>query len=303
MSWSRTNRCAHPVREPIQYIERTRAWYTALGFEKPYVWADNSGEPTPFCRLQKSLSESRVAIITTAALFDPSKGNQGPGALYNGSAKFFTPYRREASQPDTRISHIAYDRKHTTAQDQRSWLPVEALAQASTSGSIGSAGKFFYGAPTNRSQRVTQDEDAPALLSMVREDAVDAVVLVPNCPVCHQSVTLVARHLEAHHIPTVIMGCARDIVETAGAPRFVFSDFPLGNGAGKPGDALSQASTLSLALGLLANAVEPVTVVNPQVWSEDHGWKDDYSNPEKLNAEELAARRAAFDQQKAAAKS
>ena len=203
---------------------------------------------------------------------------------------------------DTRISHIAYDRKHTTATDQRSWLPVEALRNAQTAGSIGEAGTFFYGAPTNRSQRITRDEDAPALLSMVREDEIDAVVLVPNCPVCHQSVTLVARHLEAHHVPTVIMGCAKDIVETAGAPRFVFSDFPLGNGAGKPGDALSQASTLSLALGVLANAVEPVTVDNPLVWSEDHGWKDDYSNPDKLSAEELAARRAAFDEQKAAAK-
>ena len=288
--------------EPVRYIERTRAWYAALGYEKPYVWADNRNEPTPFSKLRKSLSESRIGIVTTAALFDPTKGDQGPGALYNGSAKFFTPYRSEAAQADTRISHIAYDRKHTTATDQRSWLPVEALRNAQTAGSIGEAGTFFYGAPTNRSQRITRDEDAPALLSMVREDEIDAVILVPNCPVCHQSVTLVARHLEAHHVPTVIMGCAKDIVETAGAPRFVFSDFPLGNGAGKPGDALSQASTLSLALGVLANAVEPVTVDNPLVWSEDHGWKDDYSNPDKLSAEELAARRAAFDEQKAAAK-
>ncbi len=291
-----------PVPEPIQYIERTRAWYAALGFDTPYVWADHRDEPTPFCALAKPLSEAKVAIITTAAPFDPTKGDQGPGALYNGSAKFFTPYRADASNADTRISHIAYDRKHTAAKDQQSWLPINALKNAGTAGSIGQAAQFFYGAPTNRSQRITRDEDAPALLAMLREDEVDAVVLVPNCPVCHQSVTLIARHLEAHQIPTVIMGCAKDIVEQAGAPRFVFSDFPLGNGAGKPSDPLSQASTLSLALGVLANAVEPVTVANPQVWSDDHAWKDDYSNPEKLNAEELAARRAAFDAQKAAAK-
>ena len=289
--------------EPLEYIKRTRAWYEALGYEKPYIWADNRDAPTPFCALSKPLSEARVAIITTAALYDPAKGDQGPGALYNGSAKFFTPYRCEVTNADTRISHIAYDRKHTTATDQRSWLPVAALQNAQTTGSIGSAGEFFYGAPTNRSQRVTRDEDAPALLSMVQEDAVDAVILVPNCPVCHQSVTLIARHLEANGIPTVITGCAKDIVEHGGAPRFVFSDFPLGNAAGKPNDPLSQASTLSLALALLANAAEPVTVTNPQVWSDDHSWKDDYSNPEKLTAEELAARRAAFDQQKAAAKS
>ena len=289
--------------EPIRYIERTRAWYAALGFETPYAWADNRDTPTPFCLLAKPLSESRIAIITTAAPFDPEKGDQRPGALYNGSAKFFTSYRGDARRADTRISHIAYDREHTTAQDQQSWLPIDALENAQIAGSIGTANEFFYGAPTNRSQRTTREVDAPALLAMLREDKVDAAVLVPNCPVCHQTVTLVARHLEANRIPTVIMGCARDIVEQASAPRFVFSDFPLGNGAGKPNDPLSQASTLSLALGVLANAVEPVTVVNPLVWNDDHGWKDDYSNPEKLNAEELALRRAAFDQQKAAAKS
>ena len=46
--------------------------------------------------------------------------------------------------------------------------------------------------------------------------------------------SLIARHLEAHGIPTVIMGCARDIVEQAGVPRYLWSDFPLGNSAGKP---------------------------------------------------------------------
>ena len=60
--------------------------------------------------------------------------------------------------------------------------------------------------------------------------------------------SLVARHLEANGIPTVVMGCAKDIVEHCGVPRFLFSDFPLGNPAGKPCDVASQAATLELAL-------------------------------------------------------
>ena len=98
MSWCLTNHSEPLVPESVRYIERTRAWYAALGYEKPYIWADNRDEPTPFSKFQKSLSESRIAIITTAALFDPTKGDQGPGALYNGSAKFFTPYRSRAAQ-------------------------------------------------------------------------------------------------------------------------------------------------------------------------------------------------------------
>ena len=71
---------------------------------------------------------------------------------------------------------------------------------------------------------------------------------------CHQTVSLVARHLEASGIPTVIMGCARDIVEHCVVPRFLFSDFPLGNAAGRPHDAASQDLTLELALSLLEQA-------------------------------------------------
>src|SRR5207245_2604684 len=44
------------------------------------------------------------------------------------------------------------------------------------------------------------------------------------------------------------MGCARDIVEHCGVPRFLFSDFPLGNSAGRPFDSASQAATLEPAL-------------------------------------------------------
>lgn len=291
------------MREPVAYIRRTRDWYAALGYDKPYIWADNTGTAVPFHRLSAPLSKARVALITTAALFDPAKGDQGPGAAYNGAAKFFTPYRHPATaDADTRISHIAYDRAHTRAADPRAWFPLAALQAAEAAGRIGSAGAFFYGAPTNRSQRITREEDAPALLAMLQEDRMDAAVLVPNCPVCHQSVTLIARHLEANGIATVILGCALDIVQQAGAARFVFSDFPLGNGAGKPDDAASQAATLSLGLDLLQRAAAPETVWNPQVWDADHGWKDDYSNPAKLTPGELQARRAAFDAQKAAAK-
>ena len=57
---------------------------------------------------------------------------------------------------------------------------------------------------------------------------------------CHQTVSLAARHLEANGIPTVVIGSARDIVEECGVARFLFSDFPLGNGAGKPREAISE---------------------------------------------------------------
>ncbi len=92
---------------------------------------------------------------------------------------------------------------------------------------------------------------------------------------CHQTVSLAARHLEANGIPTVVFGCARDIVEHCGVARFVFSDFPLGNPTGRPFDVASQRAVVGLGLDLLESATAPgTTVVNPHAWSPDSSWKD-----------------------------
>lgn len=112
---------------------------------------------------------------------------------------------------------------------------------------------------------------------------------------CHQTVSLTARALEAAGIPTVAMGCAKDIVEYVGVPRFLFSDFPLGNPAGRPHDVDSQHATLKMALDLLASAPGPQTTWrNPLRWSDDHAWKDDISNVNKLSEEEIQRRKDEF---------
>jgi len=116
-------------------------------------------------------------------------------------------------------------------------------------------------------------------------------------------VSLVARHLEANGIPTIVMGCAKDIVEQAGVPRFLFSDFPLGNAAGRPNDVESQALTIELALKVLETAPGPrTTVQSPLRWSDNPDWKLDFSNISQLSEAEIAQRRRDFDKVKEVAK-
>jgi hypothetical protein len=134
-------------------------------------------------------------------------------------------------------------------------------------------------------------------------DGVDAALLVPNCPVCHQTVSLAARLLEENGIATIVMGCAKDIVEYVGVPRFLFSDFPLGNSAGRPKDPESQVFTLNLALSVLESAPAPrTTVQSPLRWNTDPAWKLDYCNIERLTPEEIVRRRTEFDKGKTQAK-
>jgi len=116
-------------------------------------------------------------------------------------------------------------------------------------------------------------------------------------------VSLVARHLEEQGIPTVIMGCAKDIIEHCGVPRFLFSDFPLGNSAGRPLDAPSQAQTLELALRVLESApAARTTVQSPQRWNGAASWKRDYLDLAKLSPDSIAERRKEFDEVKTIAR-
>ena len=283
---------------PLAYIERTHAWYGALGYP-PYRYA--AFDAVPFAPLGKPLAEARVALVTTAAPFRPELGDQGAGAAYNAAAKFFEVYSGDTARDhDLRVSHVAVDQAELS-DDAGCWVPLPALRRAAARGRIGALTARFHGAPTNRSQRHTLEVDAPEVLRRCREDRADAAVLVGNCPVCHQTLSLVARTLEAAGIATVLMGAAKDIVERCGAARFLFSDVPLGNAAGLPGDVGSQDATLEAALALLETATGPrTTVESGLVWPRGEGWKRAYRNPEGLSAAELARLRAAHEADRAA---
>lgn len=285
----------------MPYMERIRNYYQILGYGAPYEWAQH--DDVPFASPQKPLSEMRIGIVITAAPFQPGKGDQGPGAPYNGAPKFFQVYADAIDPfPDLRIAHIAIDRAHTTASDIASYFPLSALMKLAAAGYIGSVSPRFYGLPTNRSKRTTRDIDSKALLAFCQEDHVDAVVLVPNCPVCHQSVALAAHCLETAGITTVIMGCAKDIIEHIGVPRLLFNDLPLGNAAGLPDDPAAQDLVAQLAVDMLVEAAAPrSTKQSPLIWSGAADWKKYYSNATLLSADEIAERRAEFDRVKAAA--
>jgi hypothetical protein len=287
---------------PIAYMQRTRDWYLALGYGNPYRWAHY--RDVPFQPLARPLADCTATIVTTAAPVQPGTATRPPGTAYNAAAKFAQVYSGDTARDhQLRVDHVAVDFKHTSMADSRSWFPLPALRDAVARGRVGALAPRFHGVPTNRSQRRTIEVDVPDLVERCRADRVDVALLVANCPVCHQTLGIAARHLENAGIATVVMGCAKDIVEHVGVPRFLFSDFPLGNAAGRPDDPESQALTLELALRVLEAAPGPrTTMQSPQRWSDSHEWKLDYSNAQRVAPAELARLRAEFDAAKAAAK-
>ncbi len=91
---------------------------------------------------------------------------------------------------------------------------------------------------------------------------------------CHQTVSLVARYLEAHGIPTICLGSAEDILRAGRPPRAVFVDYPLGHSAGKPFDTADQRAILQATLTVLERAREPGDIVTlPMQWA-DSAWAE-----------------------------
>ena len=99
---------------------------------------------------------------------------------------------------------------------------------------------------------------------------------------------LIARHLEANGVPTVILGSARDIVEHCGVPRFLFTDFPLGNPCGKPYDTQMQNSIVSHSFDVLEEATTAgLTVASPFQWAGDETWRERYLEVRNEDREKL----------------
>lgn len=106
---------------------------------------------------------------------------------------------------------------------------------------------------------------------------------------CHQTVGLTARHLEANGVPTLIIGSARDIIDEIAVPRFAFTDLPLGNPIGPADDPNQQRRILSAALTFAEAAPLPQSsVVLPVEWNGPSDWRETYmslNDPAALAAE------------------
>lgn len=256
----------------VRYIDKTRDYYRGKGYANDYRWAHF--DDVPFTALQKSLSECRVALISTSDISarDVEK-DLGDGMAVNNGGVYSLPSELPV---DRLYSHShSYDRVATTLDDVDSFYPTTHLHDAVRAGRIGSLARRFHGLYNAYSQRVTRERDAVELVRRCKEDGVDVALLAPVCPVCHQTVSLASRALEEAGIATVVFCTARDIVEYCGVARLVHCDYPLGNPCGEPFDAAQQKEILEIGFKLLERAFVPRTAIqSPFAWSKGDKWKD-----------------------------
>jgi len=158
-------------RSFVSYIDKSREYYSAQGYDSPYRWA--AFDDVPFRPLTKPLAESRVAVVTTSFLHhhDSAFGAPATGkVVYHHSV---------SDMPDTMFTDdLSWDKEETHTDDTESFLPLGALRSLVDDGTIGSLNDRFFGVPTEYSQRKT-GLDAEQVGKWCTEDGVDIALLVP----------------------------------------------------------------------------------------------------------------------------
>lgn len=153
----------------VSYIDKSREFYAAQGFSEPYRWAHF--EEVPFAPLRRPLADAVVTLITTA-----SPAWDGPSAERAASGV----YSMETASPPERLftDNRFWDKLATHTDDLDTFFPIHRLHELSFRGRVTLAPRC-HGVPTEYSQRLTVEQDAPEILSRCREDGVDAAILVP----------------------------------------------------------------------------------------------------------------------------
>lgn len=153
----------------VRYIDKTREYYAAEGYSKPYAWAHF--DTIPFTPLPRPLAQCRVGLITTSEMVVRNEPTPDDLAREVYSLATDIPVERLASRK------AAYDRYATTLEDIDAHVPLTHLMQFASEGRIGSLAPRFHVVYTEYSQRKTMEVDAPEILKRCRADGVEVAVL------------------------------------------------------------------------------------------------------------------------------
>lgn len=160
------------TRPPVDYIERTREQYSALGYPV-YKWIE-SETPPPFCALRKPISECRLGLVASGGIYV-----EGQVAFHFKDDLSYREIDTETPTEKLRATHFAYDLSDARS-DPNVVFPLDRLRELVAAGEIGSlsprAYTFMGGIYSARKVRETL---APAICERLRQDEVDIALMVP----------------------------------------------------------------------------------------------------------------------------
>jgi D-proline reductase (dithiol) PrdB len=158
--------------QPVDYIQRTREQYEALGYP-PYAWVENTDAP-PFTPLAKPLSNARIGLIASGGIY-----RRGQVAFHFKDDISLRVITTDTATAELRINHFAYDVSDARA-DPNVVFPLDTLRDLDQAGRIGelSTNTYTFMGGIYSARKVRQLL-APAIADRLIRDEVDAAILVP----------------------------------------------------------------------------------------------------------------------------
>lgn len=217
--------------------------------------------PVPWVPLQKPLAECTVALATSAGF---SAAGQPPfdEHIRGGDSTFrFLSAATEVATLQENHRSTVFDHAGLH-RDRNLAFPLDRLREMAASRRIGAVAPrhlSFMGSQTAPGRLIR--DTAPAAAATLRADGVDVAVLIPVCPVCNQTVALVAAELERQGISTVCLMLLREVAEKVRPPRALCVPFRHGYPLGQPEDPQGQSRVLEAAFYVLENEAGPAPVL------------------------------------------
>ncbi len=268
----RTDDDATPVAaQLLDTLREGYSWSRALESRHP-GWHLPAVEGFPFKLPSKPISASRVCMVSFAGVYGKGQKpfNTAPGPVppdlramrFRDRGDWSLRQIPSDSAPaELAIAHAHYD--HSEAdEDINCVFPLARLLELEMDGFIGECAPVHYSmmgyVPEVKSILQTAQRE---ILSGLRKQEVDAVVISGGCELSHQSAALVQREIEATGIPTISVTLCRDMTYQLQAPRAVALRFPFGNPFGSSMDAPMQTRILRDALSAIDSTRTPGEII------------------------------------------
>lgn len=210
---------------------------------------------SPFTPMRRALPLLNLALISSAGAYI-----EGTEAFDTSSSDGDLNFREipiEVGAEDLQFAARGYDLS-AVREDLNSQIPIRRLLDYQDNAVIGHLNPVwwsFSGWIPNVAK--LSETMIPRMVERLVRYEVQAALLIPASKLCHQSIGLIARAVEAAGIPTMMLAVEREVVDRVHPPRCGFYKGEFGSVSGQPNWKEHQLRILDEALRLIEPLDQP----------------------------------------------
>ena len=242
------------IEKQPEFVSRFSRWSGDENL-RGYPFVENTN--APFTPLRRALPLLNLALISSA------------GAYIDGTEPFdlggkdgdpnFREIPIEVGAEDLRYAAKGYDPKFVK-EDRNSQVPIERLREYEGNAVIGHLNDCWWSlSPYIPNAAMVATEIAPKIAERLNRYQVQAALLIPASRLCHQTLGIIARGIEDHGIPTIMISVDRDATDLVRPPRTAYHAGELGQVAGEPNWKQHQLRILDETLRWIETFDQPGT--------------------------------------------